>query len=348
MNNIKTSICIFTVSAIFLSCSKDNLPNSEDELDHEITITEYDTLPYKYFYSIDFDKNNDLWLQTIIEDKSVNVPTYSSYLPLKSLLIKQEGEKYIIYDGLAFIDFFFESGNNLWMYNSSVLMTFDETTKKSEVRFKVAHQESNIEKVHLDSKDNIWIEGSKNLGILKQNGNNWEKQYSPSDFDIFHIDKNGDTYFATNKTIVLKYKDGEAKVLGQSSSEGLFRFKISCIHTDASNQVWVGLRRIPGTSNLLAVFNDDWVLENPEMEIESIENSEVVFMFNDNAGRLWVVINIISKSSVSGNICFVRDGNSWSRFDGIETDDLIWDYAFDKSDNLWFSTYKKGIFKVDF
>jgi hypothetical protein len=55
----------------------------------------------------------------------------------------------------------------------------------------------------------------------------------------------------------------------------------------------------------------------------------------------------ILNNKIEGNALFVFDNETWSLYEHI-TDDDIYDYAFDKNDNLWLTTYKKGIIKIDF
>jgi len=344
---MKTLCCLFFLCIILFSCSKEPVPDQEDLQEDKISVKKHDTIPYEYFYSIDFDENNDLWMQTMIEDTSVHLPPYSSYLPMKSLLIKYDGEIYTVYDGLLFAEMFFDANDNLWLHSGSQLMTFDRYENQIEVHYMVEDEESYIEQVYLDSQNNIWIEGSKNIGLLKQTKDGWEKQFSPTEYYKLHIDKNGDTYFSTLGNNVLKYSEGQAQVVGEESWTDHFILERRGLLTDDNNRLWVSAVGSNSLKISLAVFEDgEWKANNPpidkEEEIHSLET-----MFLDKKGRLWVQNNKILNNKIEGNALFVLDHESWSQYEHI-TDDHIYDYAFDKNDNLWLSTYEKGIIKIDF
>jgi hypothetical protein len=55
---MKILSCLFFLSVILFSCNEELVPVNGDLQEPEIIFTENDTIPYEYFYSIDFDKNN--------------------------------------------------------------------------------------------------------------------------------------------------------------------------------------------------------------------------------------------------------------------------------------------------
>ena len=152
--------------------------------------------------------------------------------------------------------------------------------------------------------------------------------------------------------VILKHSDGETKVVGQKAREDLFLYKSSNLCTDASDRLWVGVAcgmLCDSWGKTLLVFEDDeWKINNPEIENGKETNQEIGFMFLDKKNRLWVVTNWIEKSSLVGNSFYVWGNNSWSQYKDVDSNDTIWDFAFDKNNDLWFSTQKKGVFKVTF
>lgn len=345
----KYPFIVLIIVGLLISCKKENLKdlNESQPEANEISITQSSSIPYTYFYAIDFDRDNNLWMNTIIIDTSIYVPPASSYLPMKSLLICFDGEIYTIYDGLAFKEMFFDVNDNLWLYNGSQLMTFNKYENKFEVHYTVQDEESYIEKVYLDSKNKIWIEGSKNIGLLMQTKDGWKKQFTPSEYYKMHIDKNGDTYFSTLKNNVLKYSDGNEKVVGEETWKDNFLLDRRGLLTDDNNRLWVSVASSDSSKMSLAVFEEEkWEAKNPpignEEEIHSLET-----MFLDKKGRLWVQNNIIVDIKIVGNALFVLQNETWFQYEDI-INDHIYDYAFDRNDNLWLTTYKKGIIKVDF
>jgi ligand-binding sensor domain-containing protein len=242
---------------------------------------------------------------------------------------------------------FFDADENLWLYTGSQLMTFNPLENTIEVHYEVEDEESYIKKVYLDSQNNIWIEGSKDIGLLRQTKDGWEKQPSPTEYYNMHIDKNGDTYFATLENTILKYSNGIVQVVGQESWIHHFIIQRRGLLSDDKNRLWVSAAGSDSLKISLAVFeNGEWKANNPPF-INENERHSLETMFLDKKGRLWVQNSIISNHKIEGNALFVLENEAWFLYEDI-TNDHIYDYAFDRNDNLWLTTYKKGIIKLDF
>ncbi len=350
MQHTKILMFFLLFSFLFSFCSEENF-NDIQKKDYHITKTVSLSVPYTHFQSFDFDKDNNLWMLTTIADTSVILPPYSSYLPVKQLLIMYDGQNYFTYDGLPGIrDFFIDSNNNLWIYNSKRVSIFDKI-KNIGSKYIIDEEGAQIEKVHVDSENQIWIEGNRKLGLLKYNGIKWKKQYCPDNYTAFCIASNGETYFATRDKVVIKYNFNEPKVLGLKRREDLFKSLVRGIQVDELNRVWAGIHCNYQCKDLNAVLltfvEGQWICNNPVDQNGNEILQGIEFMLIDKKGKLWIESRASSNMPEQLNVLSYLDGNEWHQFQTYKKRETVVDYAYDVYDNLWFLFAEQGIVRMN-
>lgn len=225
------------------------LTTCENQVEHE-----YNSPPdllvqfsNKRIWDMEFDSDNNLFLLTSERDTSVVVPITSSHIPMRYCLIKR----------------IMETGE---------LIVLDRDFPKTN-------------QIVFDNDDNIWA--ISNEAVYLRNDNEIKQITSGGRFDFIAVDNDNNIWVGgcCVKPGGLYKIDKELKITIFSSDNSMLPTnKLSCIHIDKNNNIWVALRDNEGiikiTDNGWEIFNSKNSDIKTPLSIESLITDQ-----NDN---LWV------------------------------------------------------------
>jgi two-component sensor histidine kinase/ligand-binding sensor domain-containing protein len=282
--------------------------------------TEKDGLPTDVIWSIAEDKAGNIWFAT------------------RDGALKYDGKFFTIYsvkEGLPAnncLSVKVDETGNIWINTVAGIVKYDG---KDFFRYEEldAFTVNNIFNSVKDAKGNLWFSNSNN-DIFKYDGNILERYEIAEDkfsrVSSIAADKSGNIWVGTRGAGVVKLNPGS--FIRYRSGDGLSGNFIGTILEDKNGNIWIG------SGTILSKF-DGKKISNYSIK-EGLYNGEVQKLYQDKAGNIWIGgINVITKFNEKNFI-------NYSLVKGYPPF-MIWSITEDRSGNIWFTTYGKGIFKLD-
>lgn len=325
-----------------LSCSKEEFLTP---------YTSNDGMPGKFFGKIALDSKGGLWLQTSEIDTTVKVPSYSSYLPIRSYLSRLFNDSYEIYDdrfkgaGEMIIDKY----DRLWFISNNKL--FYLNNNKYDDIYEGSNESGYFEWISTDKNNNIWA-GGWNVPLLEINVDPKVKVNILSDNSTSLNSSAGCFDNNNNLWLILSPQN-----IGRRATTGNWTFynpdnsslpyqAFWCITADEDNNIWAGTGYPDSEINLMKFNGTTWesvtVMDDKGMPVHG-----TVRQIYSAFGKIWIVTEFTKNSAFDSNYLITFDGKTWNRIYNVPSDDGISDIEFDLINNkAWIATWNKGLFTI--
>jgi len=190
-----------------------------------------------------------------------------------------------------------------------------------------------VSAIKVTSDGAIWI-GTSDQGFYVNRGSGFVKTYINlyQNINTIEEDKMGNVWIGTNRGLI-KWNGSSYSFMTDYNGKTLPDLRISCIHRDAEDRLWVGAR---GSDHVAWI--DDAGLHNLSL-MNGRDSSNINDIFQDRRGYIWFA------TENDGLVCY--DGvvpKSFRTNDGLP-EDKIQAIGEDKDGNLWFGLENKGVLK---
>ena len=337
-------IIFFSLLAIsILSCSK-----KEFSPDHLIS----DKIPGKWFGKIACDSKGDQWFVTSEVDNTVQMPSYSSYLPIRTYLTRYSGNSYEVYDDrfMGAKEIITDNADRLWFISSNKLYLINNGKYIEE--YKLADATSYFEWIIKDQDANIWV-GGYNAPLLRISTDpeikisNMSNNASASNSSAACFDRNNNLWVVlSNHEIGMMDPQGFWHVYTPDNSALPYQSFWS-ITSDKDNIIWVGCGFPDTSTNLMKFDGTNWQKVTIKDDKGNSVYGTVRQLYSDN-NKIWIVTEFSKNSAFDYDYLITFDGISWNRIYSVPSDDGISDISFDlTSGKALIGTLNKGLFSVD-
>lgn len=274
----------------------------EDNIDNQdnLTIELIEDFNGQRIWDIELDTENNVVILIGEKDTSIDRPAHSSHIALIFKLLKkdlQTGE-------LKEIENNFPLSRNIAVDNENNIWAIGKNTlflrkPNGDIQF-IA--KGRFESMVIDSKNNVWVAGAN----MNTHG-------------LYKIDTNLNVTIFSNSNSILPTN------------------RITCIHVDNHDNIWVGLDDDKG---LLKISNDNWELINSDNS-NFPKNIQIECFATDNIGALWIAGNNNEKS-----VIYKKERKKWvnifSNYKGKRESESIRDIQIidEKAYAISWKTYK--------
>jgi ligand-binding sensor domain-containing protein len=302
----------------------------------------YDTtnsnIPSNNIVALDIDKENRIWMGSsevngllMFEQFEWNIfNSTNSMCPDEPVInLKVDGE------------------DNKWLTTRNKVIKYDGnlwTIENPQIPENTFIQQNSIQ---IDSNNELWLFHSE---LYHLSENRWEK-YSPISHrefvhcSAFFIDKYNNKWLNSDKRGEDNYPDFFKGGLTKFDDSNWNVFEISgcifkgygvgTIFKDSKNNIWLD-------SDILSKVKDDlWTYYYPKYEMQPVRG--ITSIKEDLYGNIWL--------GSYGDGLIKIDGSDWEYYNETNSNipnNNIWDIAFDKDGNLWFTcSYEIGVVKFD-
>ncbi len=329
---------------IFIACEKEPV-----EEPPEIS----DSMPGKHIVDMAIDNNNEFFYITAEIDTRIDVPGYSSYMPIRLYLSKRSSETgdYEILDNdfIAANEIMFDRKNNLWARNSKKIYRKEGSTFRKVLELDDDAGLFNFFSV--DKSNNIWAGGFTH-GLYKIDDQLKVELYtsenSPlpkSSMTSIHIDENNNRWISMDEKGVLKITSDEWTWHNPATSD-LTSQRIWSLTTDWDGNLWIGTGADNLPVNLMKYDGQHWHTVKP-IDGDGYAVTGAIRILHSFNGKLYVVTEQTKNAAFQSNQLLVYDGSSWEQIIEIPEDDGIADLVWDEARQVvWVRTLNEGIFKI--
>ena len=281
---MRTSLFLFTICILLISCKKSNetLPES---INTDFNIKRLDGY---FITSIAFDKQGNTWIgnfkQGLIKYNSSTVTIYNS-------------NNSIISDTSVIYDIAIDSKNNVWI-SCEGLIKYDGINFKHFNSSNTTIPENFVSSIAIDSEDNIWLSSSRfrQRGIVKYNGVYWTV-YTPNNSDLplsfvrsIAIDKHDNVWLTLNEIVNNSYLvkiSNDNWTIYTNSDLGFTPYYFGNIQINSKNKICGAIDYSLSsmmTNNGPQVFIFDGITSE---KLQYDNTSDIQFITVDNKDNIW-------------------------------------------------------------
>lgn len=338
--------CIFFVLLILsnLSCEKAEIlkPHLFPE-----------NLPGKFIGDMALDSEGGLWFVTSEIDTTINLPPYSSSLPIRAYLTRFYKNSFEVFDDrfIGAQKMIFDKNDRLWFFGGKKLYYLNDN--RYVVLYKLPDDIGLIKWITTDQDRNIWV-GGLNAPLLKITVDPKIKidQITSSllpttSSTAGHFDKNNNLWLA-----LWDHGIGKLDTMGRwtfynSSNSSLPYQNFWCITSDKNNNIWAGTGWNNNAVNLMKFDGSKWKEITAKDDKGNTIYGTVRQLYSDN-NKIWIVSETCVNSAFDSNYLITFDGASWNRIYSVPSDDGIADIELDlSSKKAWIGTWNNGYIELD-
>jgi len=336
------------IFVIFLSLFSSQSCSKEENLGQHLFSGK---LPGKFGGKIASDSNGSLWFTTSEIDTTVQMPAYSSSIPIRIYLTKHYNDSYEVYDNkfMGARDIITDKYDRLWFISRDKVYLL-ENNKYSE-QYKIGGETGNFEWITIDKQWNIWVGGWKapllkitldpEIKINNMSNNSTAANTSAGCFD----NDNNLWVILANSQIGMRDNQGRWTVYTPDNSQLPFQSFWS-ITADKNNNIWAGTGFPDSGTDLMKFDGTKWESVTIRDDKGNAVYGTVRQLYSyDN--KIWIVPEFTVTGAFDSNYLITFDGFTWNRIYDVPPDDGITDVAFDTSGNrALIGTMNKGLFEV--
>jgi len=295
------------------------------------------------------DSNNHLYYVTSEFDTTIAVPLYSSFIPMKYKLIKQESPDGAVeimdHDFLNADEILFDVDNALWV------RTRDGIIKKTGDKYQMVY-EGNMNFIAADGKNNIWA-GGFNTGLIKIDRDLNISQFTVDNSAIttnsitaIHIDKNDGVWVSLwDNQGILKVDNGNFTIYNSNNST-ITSQDIWCIVSDKNDNIWIGTGHDNDEISLMKFDGVNWIIQNPEYKGKMVKGT--VRKLCADGDKIYVVSVKYEKDAFRANSLLTFDGISWEKLNIVPEEIPVVDIVMDYYRKIvWINSNRSGLYKME-
>ena len=332
-------------SFVFTACQKDEISEVHPT---GMSIPE---LPGHSIVDIEIDQKGNIFFVTQGKDETVEVPIYSSTIPMRLYLSKlSDGEITILDDRFKGRTILFDDDNNLWAMTDKTISK--RSNRIDNTVLDIEDAEGAFNSFAVDSKNNIWVCGLK-TGLMKIDPElsitrfHVENSMLPTNsMTSVHIDQFDNVWVALWEHQGILKISADNWTIYNSNNSNITSQNIWCLVTDKFNNVWIGTGADDPEVSLMKFDGDDWIVSNPKGDSGEVVCGTVRTLASDHE-KIWVVSNISQGTAPSIHSLTAFDGSKWAEINEVTGEDGIVDIEFDPLRGItWIGTWNKQLYML--